>query len=240
MKTEGNKAENSILKEYLENTEQELAFVLQQNQMIERQIKEKEKRIERLRFLLAQTVETTRKQQRHNKEEIKDIFLEQPKTESLNLEESVLKTRNKKKPIKRQSMSQNYKGSVTRGFARSLLEPYEIIPSLEEHLRSQIKECRQYYMNLNQTNEELEAEIKKYLKKNVKGKIAYNTKEDRQADKSKVGSKHAIDEVFIVNDERDKDELLCLTKRVLHNCLLFFLRDEACFQQWINNGCQSD
>jgi len=136
---------------------------------------------------------------------------------------------------KRISMSQNYKGSITRGFARFLLKKDQD-PGFKSHFERQLKELKEHFNIMEESSDKLKEEIFEYVRKNIQGKVAYMTKNNKSADNAKVGSNKKIVEVFFVQD--NDDNRLKFIKGVLHECLLYFLKTN-CFLEWIKDDCFS-
>jgi hypothetical protein len=146
--------------------------------------------------------------------------------------------REKNDSKKRISMSQNYKGSITRGFARWVVSRLkENDTEVINFMISNINEIKKDYQELeNEESEKLKQLVTKYIRDNIQGKIAYQTKNDRSADNAKVGSNKQIQTVFFPS--RLDEPIVVLQKKVSHKLLIYFLTSSY-FEKWLNEDCHS-
>jgi len=144
-----------------------------------------------------------------------------------------------KKTRKRISMSQNYKGVLTRGFARTIVQS-------KEHPNSDMYKKFQTVLAIHQklsaeslkekTLRELESMVFRYIKENIQGKISYQTKNNKEAESSKINSTTQIKKVFFC--EGDEDVETAFSKRVAYDMMIYFLSSSH-FDQWVKSDCQS-
>lgn len=144
-----------------------------------------------------------------------------------------------KKARKRISMSQNYKGVLTRGFARTIVQS-------KEHPTSEFYKKFHTILSIHQqlssgalkekSLQDLENVVFRYIKDNIQGKVSYQTKNNKEAESSKINSNTQIKKVFF--NEGTEDIETAFSKKVAFDMMIYFL--SSChFDQWVKGDCQS-